>query len=108
MKKLIPILIIALIGGLGYYQFYKSQHPDPVVLTNKAVTPVQNNTTDGTTIVALQGGDIAKANADRNTVNIQLEPVINGVRKGVVEVGASGFNSFAVDIDQNKNWEMVS
>lgn len=110
MKKLIPILIIALIGGLGYYQFYKSQHPDPVVLTNKAVTPVQNSTptTDGTATVALQGGDLAKANANHNTVNIQLEPVINGVRKGVIEVGASGFNAFAVDIDQNKNWELVS
>lgn len=109
MKKLIPILIVALLAAGGYYQYYKTQHPDPVVMNNKVVTPTTNNIpTDGTTTVALQGGDISKANAERNTVNIQLEPVISGVRKGVIEVGASGFNAFAVDIDANKNWEMVS
>lgn len=109
MKKLIPILIVVLLGAGGYYQYYKSQHPDPVVMNNKVVAPTTNNIpTDGTTTVALQGGDISKATTDRNNVNIQLEPVISGIRKGVIEVGASGFNAFAVDIDANKNWEMVS
>ena len=109
MKKLIPILIIAIIIGLGGYKYYKYKNPDPVDMTNRAI-PVSNNTptTDGTTSVALQGGDIAKANASADNLNIQLEPVINGVKKGVVEVGASGFNAFVVDIDQNKNWELVS
>lgn len=30
----------------------------------------------------------------------------NGTLKGVVELGASGFNSFIVDIDNNKNWKL--
>ncbi len=30
----------------------------------------------------------------------------NGKLKGVVELGASGFNSFIVNIDQKKNWEL--
>lgn len=33
---------------------------------------------------------------------------INGEYKGVVEVGASGFNSFIVNIDKEKRWEVVS
>lgn len=33
------------------------------------------------------------------------EPV-NGTLKGVVELGASGFNSFIVNIDRDKNWEL--
>ncbi len=31
---------------------------------------------------------------------------VNGKLKGVVELGASGFNSFIVDIDKNKNWQL--
>ncbi len=30
----------------------------------------------------------------------------NGTLKGVVELGASGFNSFVVDIDNRKNWKL--
>lgn len=31
---------------------------------------------------------------------------INGIIKGVVELGASGFNYFIVNIDANKNWKL--
>ena len=31
---------------------------------------------------------------------------LNGTLKGVVELGASGFNSFIVNIDSKKNWEL--
>ena len=31
---------------------------------------------------------------------------VNGKLKGVVELGASGFNSFIVNMDNNKNWEL--
>lgn len=36
-------------------------------------------------------------------------PVPSGeiTRHGVIEVGASGFNSFVVDIDKNQNWALV-
>lgn len=41
-------------------------------------------------------------------VNIELPPQpVNGVLKGVVEVGASGFNGFVVEIDSNKNMKLV-
>lgn len=115
MKKLIPILIVALVIGLGGYKYYKWKNPDPVTLTAGTVTSTavagSTNTnissTDGTTTnMPLQGGDIAKAQA--NSLNIQLDPVMNGTYKGVIEVGASGFNAFVVNIDKDKNWELVS
>jgi hypothetical protein len=31
---------------------------------------------------------------------------VNGVLKGVVELGATGFNSFIVNIDGQKRWEL--
>ncbi|WP_316820604.1 hypothetical protein [Pedobacter gandavensis] len=33
---------------------------------------------------------------------------INGVYKGVVEVGASGFNAFIINVDKEKRWEIIS
>jgi hypothetical protein len=43
-----------------------------------------------------------------SAVNIQITTPINGTLKGVIEVGASGFNSFVVNIDKDNNWEIVS
>ncbi len=38
----------------------------------------------------------------------QPEKPVNGTLKGVVEVGASGFNSFVVNIDAQKRYEVIS
>lgn len=106
MKKLIPILGIALVLGLVGWKYYSYKHPEPIDLTPQVVNTKDIpsvNVPDGTAVTA---GSVARPQS--GNVNIQLEPVINGVRKGVIEVGASGFNAFVVDIDQNKNWELVS
>jgi len=103
MKKLIPVLIILFILGLGGYKYYSFKHPQPVEM-NTITVPATDGTKVNTT--ALTGGDIAKANA--SSLNIQMDPVMNGTYKGVVEVGASGFNAFVVNIDKDKNWELVS
>lgn len=51
----------------------------------------------------------AKAKAeDRRTFNYIPEKPVGGEMKGVVEVGASGFNSFVVNIDKDKHWEIVT
>ncbi len=36
------------------------------------------------------------------------EKPVDGVLKGVVEVGATGFNSFVINMDKEKRWEIVS
>lgn len=41
----------------------------------------------------------------RNFAYTPTKPV-NGKLKGVVELGASGFNSFIIDVDRKKNWEL--
>lgn len=101
MKKqhLISGLVLVLLLGLGGYKYYTYKHPE-VIEEAKAAMPgaVENETspvTPGT----------AKYN---NSVNIVPETPINGTLKGVVEVGASGFNSFVANIDKDKNWELVS
>lgn len=37
---------------------------------------------------------------------VQPKPV-NGVLKGVVELGSTGFNYFVINVDKQKNWELV-
>jgi hypothetical protein len=46
--------------------------------------------------------------AEHRAFAYQPEKPVNGVMKGVVEVGASGFNSFIISIDKEKRWEILS
>ncbi len=36
------------------------------------------------------------------------EKPVNGILRGVVEVGATGFNSFVINMDKERHWEIVS
>jgi len=38
----------------------------------------------------------------------QPEKPVDGTLKGVVEVGATGFNSFVINMDKEKRWEVIS
>ncbi len=40
--------------------------------------------------------------------NYQPEKPVNGKMKAAVELGASGFNSFIIELDKEKNWEIKS
>ncbi len=45
---------------------------------------------------------------EERTFNYTAEKPVEGVLKGVVEVGATGFNSFVINMDREKRWEIVS
>ncbi len=51
------------------------------------------------------GGSVSTGAASPAFTFVSPEPV-NGVLKGVVEVGASGFNSFIVRVDNQKHWKL--
>jgi hypothetical protein len=48
------------------------------------------------------------ATKDSSIFPYQPEKPIDGKLMGVVELGASGFNSFVVNIDEQKRWEMIA
>jgi hypothetical protein len=48
------------------------------------------------------------ANATSRSFNYTPEKPVNGTLRGVVEVGATGFNSFVINMDDQKRWEIVS
>ncbi|MEJ7681946.1 MAG: hypothetical protein WKG06_29665 [Segetibacter sp.] len=48
------------------------------------------------------------AKTESRTFDYTPEKPVNGKLKGVVEVGATGFNSFVINMDNQKRWEIVS
>jgi len=96
-QKIISIGIIAVLLGLGGYKYYDYKHPSATVTTT-------TQTSSGTTETKSSEATTTRTNNEQ----IVVDRPINGTIKGVVEVGASGFNSFVVNIDKEKNWELVT
>jgi len=94
----IKAIIIAIpIIGLGYWAF-ESGKIDAV--------STDGSKKDSTEQVSSPAA--ANKSDDTRSFNYTPEKPVNGEYKGVVEVGASGFNSFVVNIDKEKRWEIIS
>lgn len=53
----------------------------------------------------------ARASVDGRTISPSeygVEKPVNGVLKGVIEIGSTGFNSFVIHVDKQKRWEMLA
>nr|WP_199157744.1 hypothetical protein [Pedobacter sp. ASV2] len=95
----IKAIIIAIpIIGLGYWAFESGKID--------AVSNVGGGKKDSTEHSS--SSPVAAKNDDKRSFNYIPEKPVNGEYKGVVEVGASGFNSFVVNIDKEKRWEIIS
>ena len=68
--------------------------------SNKSAKPEKRTDKDATTS--------RSEHAESRSFNYTPEKPVNGTLKGVVEVGASGFNSFVINMDAEKRWEIVS
>ncbi|MCW3465883.1 hypothetical protein [Chitinophaga nivalis] len=102
----VKAVIIAIpIIGIGYWAFESGK------LDAVAGKPETTKTDSGWAAESgtkPQPSKATKATEDRRTFNYSPEKPVDGEMKGVVEVGASGFNSFVVNIDKDKHWEIVS
>lgn len=66
-----------------------------------AVPPTENSKTENT------ASGTAK-NEEGRIFAYQPEKPVNGELKGVVEVGATGFNSFIINMDKERRWEVIT
>lgn len=85
-----------------------------------APAPKTNNSTEYVDNPAKSGNDDSKdagsgtkenkgaAKTEGRTFDYTPEKPENGKLKGVVEVGATGFNSFVINMDNQKRWAIVS
>lgn len=120
--KIAVIILVALGLGAGYY-FYQQNKPSQasteIVTTAPEGGPSTSNESSSSSgdanVASDNGSNSANTASSSNTSTTNsnggsfsytaAEPV-GGVMKGVVELGASGFNSFIVNIDKNKNWKL--
>jgi hypothetical protein len=102
------VIILAIIAVLAYFAL-KPRSSD-----NQAENPRTDQTTAGTgnSTDATRSDDATSANAgasaENRSFNYTPEKPQNGTLRGVVEVGATGFNSFVINMDAQKRWEIVS
>ncbi|MEO6733039.1 MAG: hypothetical protein ABIN01_17580 [Ferruginibacter sp.] len=105
----IKALIIALpLIGLGYLATEKG------LFNNKTESfqetdVVKTENRDAKDKDAKEETTTKKSSTDElRTFNFQPEKPVNGELKGIVEVGATGFNSFVINMDKEKRWEIKS
>jgi hypothetical protein len=102
------IVFFILLGVLAYFLIRnylpKQDNVDPAVESRENSQRSREETNEGTPVTT--------GNADKQTearsFNYIPEKPVNGILRGVVEVGATGFNSFVINMDKEKRWEIVS
>jgi len=97
------IIVLIIIAVLAYFAL------------KPKTTDVATDSTDVTTSERTKdtpGNDpppaTKKNGSDEREFNYTAEKPVNGTTRGVVELGATGFNSFVINMDSKKNWEIVS
>jgi hypothetical protein len=105
MKKyLIPFVIVILLVIIGGYKYYAFKNPDKIEsITNSVANSV--TPTVPTTSTAIVSGS---GTSDNRNANVQVSEPIGGTLYGVVEIGASGFNSFVIEADVQDNYKVIS
>ena len=104
------IVIVLIIAILGYFalrpRFSEIRQENGRELSttsheaNRNTNRQAGSTSNTTTTTA--------AGVERREFNYTPEKPQNGTLRGVVEVGATGFNSFVINLDNQKRWEIVS
>lgn len=102
------IVIVLIIAVLGYLALkprlgeIRKENGAEITTTTNNANGNNNGQPEGTKTTT------ATAGAEVREFNYTPEKPQNGVMRGVVEVGATGFNSFVINMDNQKHWEIVS
>jgi hypothetical protein len=93
VKKFFPNLI----GGGG----------DTVTTTETTTPPADDATTTTGTETPAPADNSGGTATTTSSFNYTAPEPVNGKLKGVVELGATGFNSFIINVDAQKNWKLA-
>lgn len=76
----------------------KLQHPASTTVTDSSTTTTSSSSSNQQEASSAKG----------RSFDYTPDKPEHGILRGVVEVGASGFNSFVINMDNQKRWEIVS
>lgn len=104
-------IILLIIAVLGYFalkpKIAEIRNENGTELSGN--TPNSNTSTSGNTANAPEPTtQPAGSSTEDREFNYTPEKPQDGTLRGVVEVGATGFNSFVINMDAQKRWEIVS
>ena len=100
-------IIVLIIAGLAYFAIKpRLSEPGKESSTEITTTPAGRSTdsSEDKNASAPTGRD----NTEAREFNYTPEKPVDGTLRGVVELGATGFNSFVINMDNQKRWEIVS
>ncbi len=109
------IAIFLILGVLAFFLFKRYLPQNTIAdgsATSTAITRNEDNTKSDN-VGSNTGNEQTKSNTtatktENRTFDYTPEKPVNGKLRGVVEVGATGFNSFVINMDNQKRWEIVS
>lgn len=95
------LLIVAaiVVGAFFAFRYFTSNSNQPEISTEK---------TDISSPEKESPAKVDQEHTSRSSASFTYTPPapLNGKLKGVVELGASGFNSFIINVDAKKNWKL--
>lgn len=100
------LLITAIIVGAIYYGFTKFGGQEALQKLAPATTASASNTSDSKEESSSEENSSATVEGEKKSFDYTPPGPIAGKLKGVVELGASGFNSFIIRIDADKRWKL--
>lgn len=120
MSRLTPFARLLIVVGivLGLYfgvkkflpelsdKFKKPTDTETSAPTSSATDDIKSTPADNGSSTPSQSGNSSTAPANRPVFEYKPKEPVNGKLKGVVELGASGFNSFIIRVDQQKSWKL--
>ncbi len=103
------LLITALILGAIFvgYKYFGGQKALNQIAVDQATSPQTEATnTDDTAAGSTSDTEASDTPAAGGSFNYTPPVPVDGKLKGVVELGASGFNSFIIKVDKEKRWSL--
>jgi hypothetical protein len=103
------LLITALILGAIFvgYKYFGGQKALNQIAVDQATSPQTEATnTDDTAASSTSDTEASDTPAAGGSFNYTPPVPVDGKLKGVVELGASGFNSFIIKVDKEKRWSL--
>ncbi|MFC5407891.1 hypothetical protein ACFPMF_01125 [Larkinella bovis] len=112
-RLLITALILAgiyfgfkYIGGVDLLKKFASKPASEQSSESPTLPSGSSESSDETPTSSSSDNEATDNGGSRSTFNYTPPAPENGKLKGVVELGASGFNSFIINVDPRKNWKL--
>src|SRR3954452_20340871 len=111
--KIAIFLILGIIAFFLIKKYLPQNSTSAPTTTSSTVNGSEGSTASSTNDGSASGNEQTKTNntsakTESRTFDYTPEKPVNGILRGVVEVGATGFNSFVINMDDQKRWEIVS